>query len=439
MDEMPAFEKAGGEFSARERGRLIQAAAALHDAERPVRMLRGVAWPQGAYEAFMSAKARSLPVVDYTPVDPAPTHERTAVARGLIDGSSVVHDWLSRVADVVDMGANMVGAVGTREFYQLSTRFYGAPTATLNDNLTRPIDLANALDDVLSGFKHEDLHLDEAPITYCADELVDQIRPAIIAHFGDDAPSLEVVDHLSARAIAGGRYIRFRRDAIFSDRDRAQLVQHEAFVHIGTTLNGHAQKHMPLLAAGHPGTTRTQEGLAVFAEIISGSMDPNRMRRLADRVIAIQMSIDGADFIEIYNFFLDRTDDTRQSFENARRVVRGGLVSGGAPFTKDIVYLEGLLRVHNFLRVAVQLDRLDCIRLLFCGKLDIEDLPAICVMVQEGLCQFPRYLPPWVRDLRFLVSYLAYSAFLNQVDLGKIRNHYLDVLRHAPKVPTPRD
>ena len=208
-------------------------------------------------------------------------------------------------------------------------------------------------------------------------------------------------------------------------------------MHIGTTLNGHTQKHMPLLAAGHPGTTRTQEGLAVFAEIISGAMDPSRMRRLAVRVIAIQMSIEGADFIEIYNFFLDRSGDPRQSFENARRVFRGGLVTGGAPFTKDILYLEGLLRVHNFLRVAVQLDRLDCIRLLFCGKLDIEDLPAICVMVREGLCQFPRFLPPWARDLRFLVSYLAYSSFLNQVNLAKIREHYTDVLAHAPSVPTP--
>ncbi|MDA0663652.1 MAG: flavohemoglobin expression-modulating QEGLA motif protein [Proteobacteria bacterium] len=429
--------KTGTEFSPRERERLVEAAAALREAERPVRMLRSVAWPEGAYDAFMKAKARALPDVTYTPIDPAPTHERTAAARRLIAGSSPVHHWLSRVATVIDTGANMVGAVGTRAFHDLSASLYGAPTKTLTDNMTRPIDLARALDDVLAGFSHEDLHLNEAPVTYTAEELVEQIRPDVTAHFGAAAPRLEIVYHLSAKAIAGGKYIRFRRDAIFSDRDCAQLVQHEAFVHIGTTLNGHLQKQMPLLAAGHPGTTRTQEGLAVFAEIISGAMDPSRMRRLADRVIAIQMSIDGADFIEVYNFFMDRSGDSRQSFENARRVVRGGLVTGGAPFTKDILYLEGLLRVHNFLRVAVQLDRLDCIRLLFSGKLDIEDLPAICVMVQEGMCQFPKYLPPWARDLRFLVSYLAYSSFLNQVNLAKIREHYTDVLRHAPTVPTP--
>jgi len=430
---------AGSEFSVRERKKLVDAAALLREAEKPVRMLRSVAWPEDAFDVFMASGARELPKVDYTPTDPGPTHERTRAARDLIDGSSPVHRWLTKIADVVDEGAEMVGSVGTKAFFEHSRTLYGSPSAVLTDKLTRPIDLAQSLDKVLAGFTHEELHLDEAPVSYSAAELVEQMQPLILEHFGDAAPRLEIVDHLSSKAIAGGRYIRFRRDATFSDRDCSQLLQHEAFVHIGTTLNGHEQKQMRLLAAGHPGTTRTQEGLAVFAEIISGSMDPSRMRRLADRVIAIQMAIDGADFIQIYNFFMGRSGDPRQSFENARRVVRGGLASGGAPFTKDIVYLEGLLRVHNFLRVAVQLGRLDCIRLLFCGKLDIEDLPAICVMVQEGLCHFPRFLPPWARDMRFLVSYLAYSAFLNQVNLAAIREHYVEVLSHAPVVPTPLD
>lgn len=425
------------EFSERERERLIAAAAAIREAERPVRILRGVSWPEDAYDKFMAAKARAIPEVTYSPIDPAPVHEKIEAARALVDGHSPVHRWLLRVAHVVDTGANMVSALGTADFHRHSVDLYGSPDKIMTDGVTRPIDLATALDNVLAGFSHEDLHLNEAPVKYTATELVEQMKPAIERHFGESAPRLEVVAHMASKAIAGGKYIRLRDGAVFSDRDRAQLVQHEAFVHIGTTLNGHAQKDMRLLAAGHPGTTRTQEGLAVFAELISGAMDPSRMRRLADRVIAIQMAIDGADFIELYNFFMARTDDPRQSFENARRVVRGGVASGGAPFTKDAVYLDGLLRVHNFLRIAVQLDRLDCIRLLFCGKLDIEDLPALCVMVREGLCTFPKFLPPWASDLRFLVSYLAYSAFLNGVNLGKIRDHYREMLRDAPEATMP--
>ncbi|HLU67149.1 MAG TPA: flavohemoglobin expression-modulating QEGLA motif protein, partial [Kofleriaceae bacterium] len=254
-------------------------------------------------------------------------------------------------------------------------------------------------------------------------------------HFGDAAPSVEVVDHLSANALAGATRIRLRRGASFTDRDVHQLVQHEALVHVATTLNGMRQPQLRVLASGHPGTTRTQEGLAVFAEFISGSMDPDRLRRLADRVLAIQMAIDGADFLEVYRYFLGRTHSETQAFENARRVFRGGLLTGGAPFTKDGVYIEGLLRVHNFLRAVVQLGRIDCLHLLFCGKLDIEDVPALAVLAAEGLCAPPRFLPPWASDLRFLTSYLAYSAFLNQVDLHTVRHHYADLLAGSPPAP----
>ena len=94
-------------------------------------------------------------------------------------------------------------------------------------------------------------------------------------------------------------------------------------VHVATTLNGLGQRRLPLLASGHAGTTRTQEGLAVFSELISGAMTPSRFRRLANRVLAIDRSMNGADFLDVYRFFLERTDDPAQSFEDTRRVFRG--------------------------------------------------------------------------------------------------------------------
>src|SRR5437764_789681 len=136
--------------------------------------------------------------------------------------------------------------------------------------------------------------------------LAERMRAVLQRHFAEAAPKVEVVDHLSSNALAGPRYIRLRRGASFSDRDLAQLVQHEAFVHIGTSLNGAAQTAFPILGAGHAGTTRTQEGLAVFAEIISGAMDPSRLLRLADRVLAIKIAMEGADFLELFRYFCER-------------------------------------------------------------------------------------------------------------------------------------
>ena len=160
------------------------------------------------------------------------------------------------------------------------------------------------------------------------------------------------------------------------------------------------------------------------------------MRRLADRVIAIQMAIDGADFLDVYHYFLARIENEGQSFENARRVFRGGTVSGGSPFTKDMVYLDGLLSVHNFLRCIVSSGRSDCLRLLFSGKLDIEDIPVIHELTEMGLCQPAKYLPPWASDLRYLLCYLAYSSFLNGVDLTRVRAHYETLLERIPKSGT---
>ncbi len=173
----------------------------------------------------------------------------------------------------------------------------------------------------------------------------------------------------------------------------------------------------------------------MFAEFITGTMDINRMRRLSDRMIAIQMSMDGADFLEVYQYFLEQTEgNADQSYENTQRVFRGGVISGGAPFTKDIVYLDGLVRVHNFLRVAVAANRADCIPMLFCGKLDLDDIVVISEMHRVGLCQKPKYLPNWVSDMGFLFSYMAYSSFLNQVDLERVSKHYEHVLADMPKM-----
>ena len=85
------------------------------------------------------------------------------------------------------------------------------------------------------------------------------------------------------------------------------MLNHEAFIHVATGLNGREQTDIPILAIGHPGTTRTQEGLAVYSEYVSGTLDLDRLRRLADRILSVQMVIDGADFIEVYRWFLERS------------------------------------------------------------------------------------------------------------------------------------
>ncbi len=93
-------------------------------------------------------------------------------------------------------------------------------------------------------------------------------RPAVLHTLNHPLAQLRVVDQLSANALAGPKRIRIRQGAQFSDRDVVQLINHEAHIHVATSLNGREQNLLPLLGASHAGTTRTQEGLAVFAELI---------------------------------------------------------------------------------------------------------------------------------------------------------------------------
>jgi len=421
------------QVSDQEKDRIRQTARLLYEASRSIRILRTIAWPSEVKEEFFAQNAKELPQVSYTPLDPAPVLDLVRDARRFIVPMSAIDLWLERQADGIERGARMLASVGTPAFFEYSRHIYGEPTAPLRYFPLSPLELSQSISDTIAQLAC--IEMDIAPPTYHSSEKVaSDMERAVQQHFGKDAPKIELVDRLSANALATISAIKIRRDARFTDRDASQLLHHEAYIHVATSLNGRAQTDLPILAAGHPGTTRIQEGLAVYAEIISGSMELDRMRRLADRVFAIQMAIEGADFLEVYHYFLEKVGDRDQAFENARRVFRGGVITGGAPFTKDVVYLLGLLQVSNAIRAFFAAGRSDCLKLLFCGKLDIMDIPALCELYTMGLCQVPLYLPPWVSDPRYLLALLTYSTFMNKMDMEPILLAATKLLENAPIV-----
>lgn len=413
------------DFSSVEIDKLKRAGVLLLEAEDRLPVLSRLTWNRSLATAFIDGGASQLPQPEYVPIDPEPSRERISTARGLIDGTSPVHDWLRRLAETFELTATMMAHVGTADFYRCSVDLYGGPGTAIGGREDAGLGLANRLDDVLSDFDLGCGSLTCSPVLTARD-LKSRLDEALPKYFGQMAPRVMITPQVSAKAAAGRDYIKLRADAVFSDLDEIQLLQHEALIHIGTNFNGQVQAHFPLLGEGHPGNARTQEGLAVFAEFISGALDPARLKRLANRVIAIDMAEKGADFIELYNFFRERgvSDEPFEAFESARRVVRGGLVEGGAPFTKDSVYLGGLLDVHNYLRTAVRAGDTAYIRLLFVGKIDLGDLEAMKMLRANGLVEEPRFLPPWAADPRHLLSSLAYSTFLNEIKLDRVAPQY---------------
>jgi uncharacterized protein (TIGR02421 family) len=329
-----------------------------------------------------------------------------------------------RIADNLENSALLLQSRGTKDFFEYSKRLYGKPKNKLQNGSSRIIDLARHFDHLFDQVHNSDFGM-PIPQNVYASTFALRMTEAVREMFGEHAPEVVLDDGIASNVLAGRRRIAIRPSAHFSDKDVDQLIQHEAYVHVATSINGHLQPHLKILVEGHAGTTSTQEGLAVFAEFITGNIDLDRLRRLSDRVIAIQHAIDGADFIEIYRYFLEKIDNPEQAFQNAKRVFRGGVMTGGAPFTKDIVYLEGLEDVHNFLRLALTKGKLDYLDLLFVGKLNIADLPTIKKLTELGIVVPPKYLPPWIQDKRFLFSYLSYSSLLTTFD-GSLKSPFYE-------------
>jgi len=61
-------------------------------------------------------------------------------------------------------------------------------------------------------------------------------------------------------------------------------------------------------------------------------------------------------------------------------------------------------------------------------------VPALATLASEGLIKPPKYMPPWAKDLRFLVSYMSYSGFLNQVKMPGFQAYYEEALSDVPEL-----
>ena len=407
--------------------RLIKLANILYKASRKVRILSHLNWPSSVRYNFFRSGSEKLPNLTYPSFDPSPIRHRLSKAMDLM-GDTPFDQWFKTKLQDIESGINLISQCGKKEFFNFSSKIYGLPKGKLRDGKTTPLDLANRFSSVMEHYKNSSRIIDHDLMT--ANEVGEMMKKKIKDIFGNESPEILVVDNISAKATASSKRIRLRKGASFTEKDVDQLIHHEALVHVATSLNGRAQDKIKLLGANYGAVTKTQEGLAVFSEFITGCIDIDRMNRISDRVVAIQMAIDGASFIDVYRFFKDRTRLKTDAFENARRVFRGGVISGGAPFTKDIVYLDGMIRVHNLFRAAINKGKLNDLEILFSGKIDLDDIPILLKMKKEGLINKPKYLPFWMKDLDRLISYFTFSGFISSMDHGPADDYYEQLFQY---------
>ncbi|HVF35025.1 MAG TPA: tyrosine/phenylalanine carboxypeptidase domain-containing protein, partial [Candidatus Saccharimonadia bacterium] len=317
----------------------------LVTAVRGIRLLSAVSWPATIQTEFIERYRKQrmkLPAIEY------PTFEFDAV-RAEIDaiqaacktyGDHPVADYIWRTAESFEIATHLLDTLGTPEMTQHSIRLFGKPGDMLPGAELHNIDAARHfifLADELS----KELGSVEADYVLSAETLKAELEERMNAFFVHHKVRIEIDPTLIAKAAAGTTRIRLRSATAFTEYDRHQLLEHEAFVHTLTALNGREQPNLATFGLNSPRITATQEGLATFAELITGSIDIGRMKRISLRIIGIDLALKGADFIDVFKFFIDSGQTESDSFNSSMRVFRGAPLEGGSAFTKDTVYLHG--------------------------------------------------------------------------------------------------
>lgn len=409
------------------------------EAQRPIRVLDAIKWHSSVETEFFRSGAKELPAVNAAyyetiPLGFDPARKDTELA----DLAVVIRQTLGETDDIGALLLNtveqyrevvaMLAARGTPEFYKRSRSLYGSPKDTFFHGRLSIMDQGRQLYEILSSLENKFLGKDY-PKNISAEDAVAELTRRFDRSFLSGRIKVALADGIVSDAAAGSDTIKLKQGALFSSKDIDIFEVHEGYVHVATTLNGKAQKVAKFLAKGPPRVSVTQEGLAVLMEILTFSTYPLRARAINDRIIGIDKAEDGADFLEVYDFFLTEGYSETESFRNAHRVFRGGVVGGGSPFTKDISYCRGFIENYNFIRTAIRRGRPEIVPFLFAGKLHVDDIPMLYQKSVEGIVDVPRLLPSQFADMNGLAVWMSFSNFLNTVPMDAVSKYYDELFK----------
>ena len=401
----------------------IEHDALLADVVKEIRILSALAWPVEAEVNFLAgwrAGNPALPEVQIDAQDFSSEIDTLEMLQSKCDRAHPLDNLIYKTARSYATAARMLGAVGTSAFTTHSIALYGKPDDSYKTQSYTALDAADFFlektDELLGSYVVPQVAADITAEPFAA-----RLQQAVDAFFVDEKVEVVIDAQLASKAIAGSNRIRLRAGALFSELDLEQLIAHEAQIHAATMHNGKRQSNLRLLSLGAPRTTRTQEGIAVLAELMTLSLDIVRLRRIALRIKAIAMALDGADFIEIFRSFLEAGQSEEESYQSTVRCFRGGDVRGKTVFTKDTVYLKGLVEVYAFLATCIHENRPELTNYLFAGRLSLGDVIELAPYFETSFIDGPHYIPHWAKDLRTLASAFACNAFFMRTDLSQVK------------------
>lgn len=410
------------------------------ETQRHIRLLDAVKWDSKILEEVRKSNYKELPKIDaskyeslalsYDPEKKIQEFQQIIedLHRELGADDSMVKILLATCLEFQDL-LRMLQCRGKPEFYECSKRLFGSPNDNFFGSLATVKDLGLHLYNILSGVESGSALSTDKDKTIPAQAALEDLNTRFERYFPAQGVRVILENDMVADAAATAKTIKLRQSASFSVRDVNILEVHEGWVHMGTTINGLEQKIAKWLHKGPPRVTATQEGLAVLMEIFSFVTFPKRARRINDRVLAISKAEDGANFLEVLEYFRTEGYEEEDALTATQRVFRGGDVRGRYPLTKDISYCKGFVENYNFIRACIQARQSEMVPFLFVGKVHLSDIPVLFQKYKEGIIDAPKYVPPFFRDLDSLIVWMSFSNFLNAAGMISAQDAYRQMIQ----------
>ena len=331
------------------------------------------------WNEFKRSKFQETPTFIYRPLpmDPTLLKRRLFDIRiERIEDPALMHLFYDKQAELERM-ISLLAERETRNFVHTSLQLYGGVDSEL---LRSAKDILKRVPPKKSDDEERGC-LDASSFAAQAEEEINYLRMT-----RPDINSRVVIrDDIVGLMVSHGNLLIGKQVKIPASRVAA-AVSHEVGTHILTHLNGQAQKFKQL-CVGLPGYEELQEGLAVLSEYLVGGLSGSRLRLLAGRVIAVDLCLENASFVDVFNE-LERTYgfSRKIAFNITLRIYRGG------GFTKDMVYLRGLIKLLAYLKKGGNLDT------LFVGKFALSHVRLIQELQLRQVLGPPPFRPSYLNN-----------------------------------------